>query len=209
MAGDHDAEHSSRSPRRASFGDATDTNIPSQDCATERPSFARHASSFSMPSIELLQYANKGSVKVNVGLSFGDSADQASSSGLVNVFCSNKPAVNIEFAQLIAPIVAPEPEPSTDILVDRLLHPPAHAFVHDTMSIHWVLGAVGKQHFKFRTSDERYVLKPEADLRRRGISLGMPLLFMEWLSGDDETLSATEQGMHLTQAFFRDLYLKL
>lgn len=200
MAGDHDAEHSSRSPRRGSFGDATDTNVLSQESASERPPFTRHASSLSMPSIELLQYANKGSAKVNAGLTYGGSATQTGSG---DIFCSNKPAVDIEFAQLVAPIVAPEPKPCTEVLVHRLLNPPAHAFVHGTLSIYWVLGAVGKHHFKFRTNDERYVFKPQADLRKRGSSLGVPLLLMEWLSGDDETMSATEQGMHLTPAFFK------
>lgn len=176
----------------------------------QRSPFARHDSSFSMPSVELLQSFNKGSVKVNKGLRFGGCGNFARQSEATDaLFASGKPAVYIDFGQLIAPIVAPESKPGTDVLVQRLLHPPAHAFVHGIVSIQWAMGAVGKQHFRLRASDERYVLTPESDLRKRGIELGIPVMYIEWLNGDDEMLSATEQGMHLTRAFFCGLDLKL
>ncbi|KAF1836785.1 hypothetical protein BDW02DRAFT_492836 [Decorospora gaudefroyi] len=143
-----------------------------------------------MPSPERNQYSNKESSKVNAGLAFG----------LAN--SSNAPQAIINFGTLPFSCVVPEPKPSLRSLVNTLCHPPAHAFVHGTLSIQWVLGAVGMRQFVFREADERYVLKPDSRLRLSGLRLGLPGVYIEWLCGDEEGVTATEQGMVLTREFF-------
>ena len=156
-----------------------------------------------MPSQDRNWYSNKESGKVNAGLGFrgiesGDEQlDEAKSTS-----STNAPAVNINFSQLIAPTVAPEPKPSTEDLARQLLHPPPHAFVHGVLSIQWLIGAVGQEHIKFRESDERYVLAANSQLRDRGARLGIPALYMEWLCGDNHEESAAEQSINLTPEFF-------
>jgi hypothetical protein len=102
-----------------------------------------------------------------------------------SVFHTNKPAVDVDFGQLIAPIVAPEPLASAEALVHKLIHPPSHAFVYGVLSMQWVIGVIGQQHITFRNNDERYVLASDSKLREKGTALGMPVLYMEWLCGAD------------------------
>jgi hypothetical protein len=171
-----------------------------------------------MPRPERNQYSNKESAKVNSGLDFGlpQSTDTATlDSGIelgspsvpdVSSVClSNRPVVAVDFSLLSLPPALPEPQPSLQRLVHRLLHPPAHAFPHSTLSIQWIIGAVGYRHFGFRTSDERWVLKRDSELRNRGKELGIPILLWEWLAGDNEGATATEQSLCLTRAFFSEL----
>jgi hypothetical protein len=199
MPDNHDSERRSSSPEPATFNGKQKPKLGLQTAAL--PTFATNALSFSMPSPDRLQYSNKESVKVNAGLwySGGDGSDTAS------LLLSSAPAVDFDFSQIIVPIVAPAAKLSTAILVDRLLHPPPHAFVHGVVSIQWVIGVLGQQHIKFRHSDERYVLAVDSNLREEGVSLGMPALYMEWLCGDDEETSATEQALHLTAEFFENI----
>ncbi|EAT88581.1 hypothetical protein HBI56_042990 [Parastagonospora nodorum] len=168
--------------------------------------FDHHDSSFSMPDPDRICYSNKESAKVNIGLDCVSWYDQdlefAHADG---PFSTNKPAVDVDFSQLICPIVAPESKPSVEALVSRLLNPPPHAFVYRTLSIQWVIGAMGQRHVEFRESDERYVLAQNSELRRMGTALGMPALYMEWLCGDDEDISATDQGVHLTPDYFEEV----
>jgi hypothetical protein len=210
MPGSDDPERPSSSPQPAALHDKPEPDIDLQTVTPlTSPSFANHVLSFSMPDPERLQYSNKESCKVNAGIFYGgkdDSGREANDTvDSTNLFSTNLPAVGIDFSQIIIPIVAPEPKPSSAVLVHRLLKPPPHAFVHGILSIQWVIGVVGQQHIKFRDSDERYVLAVDSDLRKQGFSLGIPALYMEWLCGDDEETSATEQGLHLTVAFFQDI----
>ena len=69
----------------------------------------------------------------------------------------------------------------------------------------WVFSVVGIRAFEFRTSDERYVLRLDSELRMQGKELGVPGLLMEWLCGDEEGVGAGEQGVFLTRGFFEDL----
>jgi hypothetical protein len=206
MSDSQDAERSSRSPRRVSFEAAKSSTDKQPDVASSPQLFACNAMNCSMPSQERIRYSNKESVKVNAGLGYGSWQDRDQeedyAAGLLH---TNMPAVDIDFSELIAPIISPEPMPTSEALTDRLLHPPPHAFVHGTLSIQWVVGVVSHKHFVFRSSDERYVLAKSSDLRKRGPSLGLPALYMEWLCGDDDEISATEQSVALTPRFFIDI----
>jgi hypothetical protein len=199
MPGSHDSERRSASPQSVPFNGKQTPKLDLQTVAP--PAFTNNELSFSMPSPERLQYSNKESVKVNAGLWYGGQEGSDSTSLLL----SNVPAVDFDFSQIIVPIVAPAAKPTTAVLVDRLLHPPPHAFVHGVLSIQWVIGVLGQQHIKFRHSDERYVLAVNSNLREEGVSLGMPALYIEWLCGDDEETSATEQALHLTAEFFENI----
>jgi hypothetical protein len=191
------AEGSSDSLQRLRFNCFKSSNFNSQIVAPRLPGFAHPVSSFSMPSQERIQYSNKESVKVNAGIN-----TDAWTTHVQSAFSTNMPVVHNDFSQLIIPVVHAESKPSTEALVRRLLNPPPHAFVHGTISIHWVIGAVDRGYITFRNSDERYVLAQNLALRKHGIALGMPALYMEWLCGDDENTSATELGIHLTPEYF-------
>lgn len=159
-----------------------------------------------MPIFERLQYSNKESVKVNSGLCYGTWYNPDSiSTAETGFFNTNKPAVDMNFSQLTAPIVAPAPPPSAQALVYKLLHPPPHAFVHGVLSMQWVIGVIGQQHITFRNNDERYVLASDSELRKKGTAFGISALYMEWLCGDDEDVSATEQGLHLTPEYLDEV----
>ncbi|KAH9860362.1 hypothetical protein J1614_011693 [Plenodomus biglobosus] len=160
-----------------------------------------------MPSPERNRYSNKESAKVNAGFYMGaldqDECEDDDPKNVVTAFASGAPAVDIDFSQLVIPVVAPEPPPTAEQHVRRLLHPPPHAFPHGVLSIQWAIGAGGGlRHFVFRNSDERYILKPDSELRTRGAELGLPGLYLEWLCGNDESITAVEQGMYLTPEFF-------
>jgi hypothetical protein len=209
MSSSQDAERSSRSPRRASFEAAKPYTDKRPDVASSTQLFPYDAIPYSMPSQDRIRYSHKESVKVNAGLEYGawedhDQVDDCAAGFLY----TNKPAVDIDFSQLVAHIIQPEPTPTSEALADRLLHPPSHAFVHGTLSIQWVAGVVGHKHIVFRNSDERYVLAKSSDLRSKGTDLGLPALYMEWLCGDDDELSATEQSLALTPRFFSDINSK-
>ncbi|KAF1924396.1 uncharacterized protein M421DRAFT_72769, partial [Didymella exigua CBS 183.55] len=83
-------------------------------------------------------------------------------------------------------------------LVRTLFCPPTHAFLYGVLSIQRVIGAVGQAHFDYRASDERYVLRPNPEVRTQSKRLGLPGVYVEWLYGDEEAASPTEQGMLLT-----------
>lgn len=156
------------------------------------------ASAVSVPSASRNQYSNKESAKVNTGIFPNTDVES------VSPWSSNKPVVDIDFGKLFAPILPPARASTIDQTVHRLLHPPPHAFVHGILSMQWVMGAIGTEHFNFRNSDERYVLTKTSEVRLSGAGLGVPMVYMEWLCGDDESVTATEQGVCLTPEFFDD-----
>lgn len=146
-------------------------------------------------------YSNKESAKVNSGLYFGQStfADPPS------IFQVSAPATELEISPLMSSPLAPKLEPTNDQLVRRLLSPPPHAFLHGMLSIQWVIGAVGMHEFKFRDSDERYVLTEGSKLRIYGKAFGLPAAYLEWLCGDDEEVMASDQGLCLIPGFFEGI----
>ncbi|KAF1358146.1 hypothetical protein EJ07DRAFT_66528, partial [Lizonia empirigonia] len=160
-----------------------------------------------IPSLERNQYSNKQSARVNAGLGYGVShseteagvkatAEQCTLSG-------NTSAVDMDFSQLNAAFQLPLPtSPTVEHLVRTLLHPQPHAFPHGVLSMQWVIGALGQTHFRFRESDERYILAPDSIVRTEGMHLGLPPAYLEWLCGNEEGSSPTEQGMLLTPDFF-------
>ncbi|KAF1914871.1 hypothetical protein BDU57DRAFT_454841 [Ampelomyces quisqualis] len=158
-----------------------------------------------MPNFERLQYSNKESVKVNMGLTYGTRHDSNRISTASVGTHTNNPAVDVDFARLTAPMVASARQLGTAALIHKLLHPPPHAFVYGVLSMQWVIGVIGPQHIKFRNNDERYVLAFNSQLRTQGAAYGIPVLYREWLCGDDEEMSATEQGLHLTPGYFEEV----
>ena len=211
MSGSHDAERPSRSPYRASHKCkmGTEESWHILVCGSLPSHTIRSALIVGMPLIERNQYSNKESGKVNAGLEFGGSAikggaREESASTLV----TNTSAVNIDFSQLNVPVVLPEQRLSIEELVQRLLHPPPHAFIYGILSIQWVRGAVDGDQFDFRESDERYVLSQDSELRKHGGELGMPAVYIEWLCGDSEEVSSTEQSVYLTPELFDEIRLE-
>jgi hypothetical protein len=205
MSDSDDAQQPSQSPRRIAFQDAQGRAGNPQHSALSPRSFEHHDLSCSMPSPERIRYSNKESARVNVGLDYSCGCHQDLEFEGVRPWCANKPAVDIDFSKLVIPVVRPEPKPNTAALVEHLLSPPPHAFVYRTLSIQWVIGAVGQEHMEFREDDERYVLAQDSGLRDSGAALGLPALYMEWLCGDDNSTSATEQGVHLTPEYFKEV----
>jgi hypothetical protein len=208
MSDSDDAQQPSRSPRRISFQDAQGLKDKPQDTAATQRSFVYHDLTYSMPNPDRILYSNKESTRVNIGLDYGCCYHQDLEFEEVGPWCTNKPAVDIDFSKLIVPVVANEPKLSIEALVQRLLSPPPHAFVYGTLSIQWIIGAVGQKHMSFRERDERYVLAQDSGLRSRGAALSMPALYMEWLCGDDDAISATEQCVHLTPEYFKEVSLE-
>ena len=153
-----------------------------------------------MPSPERNQYSNKEAAKVNAGIGFG--SEETAETVQQGPFSTNVPAVEIDFSKLVISIIAREPKPSTKQLVSLLLQPPRHAFVYWTLSMQWVTGAIGHHSFEFREDDERYVLAADSDLRKRGVELGLPAIYVEWLCGDDSETTASDLGVYLTPEFF-------
>lgn len=207
MPGSHDAERPSSSPRRGSHIKNQDGENPSYTflCDLLTSLTVQSTPTFGMPLPDRNQYSNKESAKINAGLEFGGGAVEGGTlEEPASLLATNMPAVNIDFSQLIVPIAAPEPKPSPEELVRRLLDPPPHAFVHGVLSMQWVRGVVGGAHFDFRESDERYVLAKKSELRRRAGELGLPAVYLEWLCGDDEEVSSNEQSMYLTPEFFNE-----
>lgn len=148
-----------------------------------------------MPSPERNQYSNRQSSKVNSGLNYN---------GAMGIFDIGVPSVDVDFSKLVVPIAAPEPKPTTEQLVKKLLDPPPHAFLYGILSIQWVIGVLGGEHFQFRACDERHVLADSSEIRTKGSELGMPAMYMEWLCGDNMAITAAESNF-LTPEFFRQL----
>ncbi|KAL6709640.1 hypothetical protein ACN47E_001068 [Coniothyrium glycines] len=140
------------------------------------------------------KYSNKESARVNAGLPASP-----------HPWSSNLPVVDIDFSTFVVPILQPEPPVPIEKIVDRLLHPPAHAFVYGLLSVQWVLGVTGMSHFDFRKLHARYVLRRDSMLRIKGAELGIPAVYMEWLCGDDASATAAEQNLVLTRGFFAEL----
>ncbi|KAH7073107.1 hypothetical protein BKA63DRAFT_416739 [Paraphoma chrysanthemicola] len=160
-----------------------------------------------MPNPERNLYSNKESVKVNAGLPVDASKVDQEKNGYSSseAFKTDISAISMDFSKLLVPIVAPEPAPSVETLVHRLLQPPKNAFLHGILSIQWVRGVLGHKDVVFREQDERYVLAAESELRLSGSALGLPALYLEWLCGDDDDFSAAEQGVYLTPEYFEEV----
>jgi hypothetical protein len=159
-----------------------------------------------MPDPELSTYFNKQSGKVNSGLSLFDVTQgcRPRSKG------ANEDTLfaEVDFRQFNVPArffaTAPA-NPPTEQLVQSLLHPPAHAFLHGVISFHWIVGTLGFCHFVLRESDERYILSTESAVRTEGLHFGLPNVLLEWLCGTMEHSSPTEQAMLFTKDFFQGL----
>lgn len=164
------------------------------------------------PDAEFSEYANRQSVKINAGLDLCrpteiDSGDGTIESPVAHQHLANGTlVVDVNFSALEVPAGPYLPaHPATNHLVHILLSPPSHAFLHGVLSIQWVIGALGQHHFKFQTSNERYVLRPDSEMRTQGSRLGLPGAYFEWLCGDEEEASLTEQSMLLTQEYFEGI----
>ncbi|KAF1845595.1 uncharacterized protein K460DRAFT_111474 [Cucurbitaria berberidis CBS 394.84] len=204
----HDAERPSRSSSRASYQGEEDSEDTSCNLPISSLPFRiiYSAATLSMPNPERNRYSNKESAKVNAGLECGSGAISGCIPKESNaMLTTNTPALNIDFGQLMVSSITPEPRLDTKEQVHCMLHPPPYAFVHGVLSIQWVRGAVGEDHFVFRESDERYVLSRASQLRLRGAALGIPMLYMEWLCGNSEAVSSTEAGMYLTPELFEEI----
>lgn len=163
----------------------------------------------STPDPEMNEYGNIQTTKVIAGLDFGvsnkchDEAEMIGAIVTTSPINEQTPVVDIDFSILGLPNTMALPTvPTMGELFRILLRPPAHAFLHGVLSIQWVIGAIGQSHFDFRESDERYVLRPGSEIRLQGRSLGLPEVYLEWLCGDEEESSPTEQSMLLTENFF-------
>ncbi|KAH7131881.1 hypothetical protein B0J11DRAFT_428979 [Dendryphion nanum] len=143
---------------------------------------------------------NRQSGKVNHGLDFGGAP--SSDEDMQSSFDTPNPPLGIEFSTLIVPPVAPEPKITIKQLVAKLMNPSAHAFVYGVLSIGWVVGVAGYEHFEGKGADVQFSLRPESPLRKYGRKLGIPAGYHEWLCGDEDGTSATECGMMLTPEFF-------
>jgi hypothetical protein len=163
-----------------------------------------------MPTPERNEYSNKQSAKVNAGLDFVTATGiEFDASAKDSLFQSMASVANIDFRQAVVPnqvVLHLRAAPSVQQLVYMLLRPPPHAFVHGVLSTQWVMGILGQTHFVFRNSDERHILVPDSSVRREGTRLGFPPVYMEWLCGDDEESSPTEQAMLLTPKYFEELW---
>lgn len=205
MSEDHDP---SRSSRRVAYDWYITDPLQNLSIQTSALSRTLHPSgSQATPCPEHNYYSNKQSAKVNAGLDFGSTnnvtGDAVETTTEKAILDSNSSAANVNFPQLYIPTQITTPtSPRVEQHVHTLLHPPPHAFLHGILSIQWVMGALRMSHFRFRDSDERYVLSPASSVRTEGARLGLPSALMEWLCGDQEEASPTEQGMLLTREFF-------
>jgi hypothetical protein len=159
-----------------------------------------------MPDPEHSTYFNKQPGEVNSGLSLLDVTHgrrhRSKGADDITLFAE------IDFGQFIVPaqLSATAPaSPPTEKLVQSLLHPPAHAFLHGVLSFQWIVGMLGYYRFVLRESDERYILSAESAVPTEGLQLGLPNVLLEWLCGTMEHSSPTEQAMLFTQEFFKAL----
>ena len=171
---------------------ATDFNRLSVQTSSLTPGAASAAIEDSSPDPEFNEYGNGQSAKVNAGLDFGGSTRKGDTEEMTDATATNPhttrnvPIVDVDTSILKIPAAtAPFTVPKTEDLVRILLHPPPHAFLHGVLSFQWVMGAIGKSHFDFRTSDERYVLQHNSEFRLQGKRLGLQEVYLEWLCGDD------------------------
>lgn len=212
MPNNHDGEEPSRSPRRTSY----DCDIANYlQHLTVQASLFPAPSDFALTDVtadpEVNEYSNKQSVKANSGLDFGGLNGKGEAGSLSHTTkatsASHGPTVDVDFSQFSVPNPAPPPVPlPVEQLIHPLLHPPPpHAFVHGVLSIQWVIGALGLEQFRFRASDERWVLTPGSEVRIQGVKLGLLTVVLEWLCGDEEESSPAEQGMLLTEKFFEEM----
>lgn len=146
-------------------------------------------------------YSNKESAKVNSGLcllrsTFADPPNVSQVSAMVMETGLSLPMDSS---------VASEAKPTNAELARRLLRPPPHAFLYGTLSIQWVIGVVGMDGFELRDSDERYILAQCSELRTQGKALGLPAAYLEWLCGNDEEVTSSDQVLCLTPEFFQEL----
>ncbi|KAF2793099.1 hypothetical protein K505DRAFT_306399 [Melanomma pulvis-pyrius CBS 109.77] len=171
------------------------------------------------------QRFNKESHKVNVRLpAFSSTITPAEDT--TTAWASNKPVVDIDFSQFVVPTIPTPPQtclsatayvaklkakraaivtiPTSPTAVQNLLSPPHHAFVHGVLSINWVISAVGGQHFVARERDRRVVLKQNSEIRLSGERMGVRGALLGWLCGDDEEVSAAEEGVCLTREYFQE-----
>lgn len=209
MSGSHDGEQPPRSPRRPGFASHITDQLqkPSIRTTTPRPAAYYFDGMQVMPCPEHNCYSNKQSAKVNAGLEFGGSNKETKDEGETTLIApalnSNTPAVDVDFTQFSIPTPTSLARISTvGQHIRTLLSPPPYAFLHGVLSIQWAIGALGQSHFHFRTSDERYILTPHSEVRTQGTRLGLPGVLMDWLCGDVEEASPTEEGMLLTREFF-------
>ncbi|KZM21657.1 uncharacterized protein EKO05_0008001 [Ascochyta rabiei] len=208
MSSSHNGNQPSRSPRYIScdwYITAHFQNLSIQTSSSSPTPYRLREQA--MPSLEHSQYSNKQSAKVNAGIHFGgtnsETEDRVQATMEMFVFNSNIPALSIDFSRFEVPTQIPAPiGPTAEELIRTLLCPPLHAFLHGVLSMQWVVGVLGQSHFRFRNSDERYVLAPDSNVRTEGTRLGLPPVYLEWLCGDEEGSSPTEQSMLLTPRFF-------
>ncbi|PSN65535.1 hypothetical protein BS50DRAFT_496451 [Corynespora cassiicola Philippines] len=152
---------------------------------------------------------NKISSKVNSGINyyFLDYQHEV----MTGPWDAKYPLVDIDFTGLnisytkASSISRAETQDKSNVsnIIYRLLRPPPNAFLHGVISINWVIGTVGEEHFEFRKRDSRYVLKTSSALRKSGRNLKIPAMLLEWLCGDDEITTAADQNLYLTPQFFR------
>ena len=152
-----------------------------------------------MVSPERNMYSNKESAKVNSGLYFS----RITLADSPNVPQLGAMITEMDLSLLIDSSVAPEPKPTNTELARRLLRPPPHAFLYGILSIQWVIGVVGMDGFELRDSDERYVLAQCSMLRTHGKALGLPVAYSEWLCGNDEEFTSSDQVLCLMPKFFQ------
>lgn len=200
MPANRDTHHPSRSPcptsRHVSAGGPAPS--PQLDFFRQSPPSTRHLSiKASIPSADRNKYSNKESARVNAGLDCTSGLYKAAHGEETTTL-----VVNVDFSQFVVPPVQPARPPTAEALVHRLLQPPLYAFLHGTLSLHWVIGAVGYKNFVFFEADERFVLAQESELRAKGKEFGVPAVFLEWLCGYDAAVSASELGVCLTPEFF-------
>jgi hypothetical protein len=208
MTHDHDGAQASRLLSRDWYL-ATDFGSLSVQTSLLTPLADSAVMENSPPDPDFNEYGNRQSAKVNAGLDFGgptrnhDEEEMTGATATNPHMTKNAPVVDVEISTLDIPATTALPTaPTTEDLVRVLLRPPPHAFPHGVLSFQWVMGAIGQSHFDFRASDERYVLRPESELRLQGQRLGLPKVYFEWLCGDEEGASPTEQGMLLKENFF-------
>jgi hypothetical protein len=127
-------------------------------------------------------------------------ADDIKSAFALNINMANLGSTLSSFAVPIQP--PPKRTITTEGIVARLLTPPPHAFVHGVLNLNWTISVAGIKHFTYRDDTERYVLKPDSELRLHGKELGLPAVYYEWLCGDNPERSASEDGVMLTPRFF-------
>lgn len=60
--------------------------------------------------------------------------------------------------------------------------------------------------FVFWKSDERYALSPDLSVRMEGERLELPAVHREWLCGDVEESSSTEQSVLLTRGYLEEIW---